>query len=413
MKRVFSFIIVLAFLFFIYQFVVMLFISHHEVVYNIVKDDKNFEIVEIYEKEKDYENYVFKIKEDTNTFYFHNSSKLNKKDKIISNVEYFEKDELYCIYPVIENKSMNSEIVCLKNNKLLTYSALKSMSDYRVDEFVIILKNKNYENLSWINNDTLTPYHDKQIYKDNLIDNETIILFNYDSIDYYTKEKIDTINLFRNDRYENDLGVLVNNYYVIPNYDQRHEFNSIYIINLKDKSKKEFVFSEEISFDSYINGVVDNDIYLFDKDNKVQYKINPKDETIEIVGSIDVLCKYYNGDKFIEMSVGEFVNKKQIFKEKIDTKILEKYEGYNIYQKGNIYYLTKGNEVYILYKNYLSNPVLLFKDDINNITFKDENIYYIKDNLIKRYNPSFGLKNLIIYNELKYNHQNIYDVYVK
>jgi len=413
MKRVFSFIIVLAFLFFIYQFVVMLFISHHEVVYNIVKDDKNFEIVEIYEKEKDYENYKIKIKEDTNTFYFHNSSKLNKKDKIISNIEYFEKDELYCIYPVIENKSMNSEIVCLKNNKLLTYSALKSMSDYRVDEFVTILKNKNYENLSWINNDTLTPYHDKQIYKDNLIDNETIILFNYDSIDYYTKEKIDTINLFRNDRYENDLGVLVNNYYVIPNYDQRHEFNSIYIINLKDKSKKEFVFSEEISFDSYINGVVDNDIYLFDKDNKVQYKINPKDETIEIVGSIDVLCKYYNGDKFIEMSVGEFVNKKQIFKEKIDTKILEKYEGYNIYQKGNIYYLTKGNEVYILYKNYLSNPVLLFKDDINNITFKDENIYYIKDNLIKRYNPSFGLKNLIIYNELKYNHQNIYDVYVK
>ena len=45
---------------------------------------------------------------------------------------------------------------------------------------------------------------------------------------------------------------------------------------MKNDKKKTIKLKNKISTDSYINGVVDKKIYLTDKDNLIQYKIDPK-----------------------------------------------------------------------------------------------------------------------------------------
>ena len=103
------------------------------------------------------------------------------------------------------------------------------------------------------------------------------------------------INIFEKDTYVNDLGILVDNYYIIPNYDQKLEFDTIFIFNIKNNRKKTMKLKYKISKDSYINGVVDNKVYIFDKDNLFQYEINPKKGKIREVGNKKDECLYYDG----------------------------------------------------------------------------------------------------------------------
>ena len=55
---------------------------------------------------------------------------------------------------------------------------------------------------------------------------------------------------------------------------------------------------------------------------------------------------------------------------------------------------------------------LFVEDDAKEIKVKNNSIYYVKDDSIYRYNK-YGKVKLITRNELKYNYENVFDVYIK
>ena len=69
----------------------------------------------------------------------------------------------------------------------------------------------------------------------------------------------------------------------MPNYDQKYEYNSFYIINMTNNKIQNIILKKKkvISSDYYINGVVNDKIYIFDSDKLKQYVINPKKGKIE------------------------------------------------------------------------------------------------------------------------------------
>jgi hypothetical protein len=100
-----------------------------------------------------------------------------------------------------------------------------------------------------------------------------------------------------------------------------YDFNKFYIIDLTNNKINDLILKEKnIPLDSYINGVVDNKLYLFDKENLLQYEIDPKKKTSKVVGSTSLNGKYYNS-KWEEKDIYEFKNKELIFD--LETNILK------------------------------------------------------------------------------------------
>lgn len=413
MKRVFYFIFILFILFFVYQFVVMLFIDHHQTSYSISQDGKVFMITETFSKEKKNEHYFFEIQEGDHVFYFHRNFSMGKRDHVIQSLEVFSQNDLYCLYPVLE-KNAPSSILCLKGNRQVSYVSLKQQNNTDIGAFVEILQNKGYSNSVFETSYTSKEYRGKLVYQDNLIDDEIITLWDYQGLDLYEKEDLSSISLLTKDRYENDLGSLVSHYYVIPNYDQNHDFNTMYIVDLFDHSKKSLYFDEDVSFDCYVQGVVDSKYYLFDRNNKRQYEINPKQASSRLIGSIDLDGQYFDGSAWSSVPIGNFIEEKVTFPRSISSSIREMYPDASIYEFYDRYYvITPQKEVYLVYQDHFDHPIFLFQDGaMQSVQVKDGAIYYIKDNMLYRYSDIHGLKPLVSYNEFRYNRQYIYDVYL-
>ncbi len=413
MKRVFYFILLLFILFVVYQFVVMLFIDHHQVSYTIAQDEKSFSITETFSKENKQDHYFFEIQEGDHLFYFHSNTSMGKRDHVIQALEVFLQNDLYCLYPVLE-KDTPSSIVCLKDGKLVSYASLRQQNNVDIGSFVEILQNKGYQNPGWQVSYTSKEYRGKLVYQDNLIDGEIVTLWNYQGLDLYQKEDLSSISLLSSDRYENDFGALVSHYYIIPNYDQKHDFNTMYLVNLLDHSKKSLYFDDDISFDSYVQGVVDSKYYLFDREHKKQYEINPKQASSRLIGSIDLEGQYFDGESWSSVPISRFVSEKLTFPTPVSSSVKEKYPDATIYEFfDRSYVITPQKEVYLVYRDHLDHPIFLFQDSMmQSVTLKDGAIYYIKDNILYRYSDIHGLKPLVSYNEFRYNHQYIYDVYL-
>ena len=70
---------------------------------------------------------------------------------------------------------------------------------------------------------------------------------------------------------------------MIADYDNKYEFNKFYLIDIKKGKKETITSNQSISIDSYVQGSYKNDIYLFDKNNKIQYQINIKTKSFSLI----------------------------------------------------------------------------------------------------------------------------------
>ena len=77
-----------------------------------------------------------------------------------------------------------------------------------------------------------------EVYQDNISNDTYIYVYKYNGFFKITNKDLSKINTFNNDTYLNTLGVQVDKYYVIPNYDDKHDFKEIYVYNMKNDKKK-------------------------------------------------------------------------------------------------------------------------------------------------------------------------------
>lgn len=397
-----SFLVILTFI--LLEIVVFIFKTYHQAEYKIIKSDKIFNVTEIYKNN----NYYFKIVLNNKKYIFSYNNNFYKTKKVLTDIVYYENDDLSCIYPILKSNHY-LDIICLQNNNLYSYDYVKE----KIPAFVKELQKQGYRNSSWTISETTKRVGDIYVYQDNILDNTYIYLWKYNGFYSINNKDLTQLNIFNNDTYINNLGVKVDKYYFIPDYDSKYEYNKFYLINMTNNNINEMILKKKatITNDYYYNGIVNDKLYLFDVDNLIQYKISPKRSKYEVIGNSKLGGLYYDGS-FKNKNIYAFKENKLLFKEKLT--IPQEIKEYNeIFNYQDNYYYTYNNDV-ILYNSKTKEKMHLFHlTNISNLTLIENDLYFIKDNTLYFYNIYYGLKPLVIYDELQFNKTNRYSIYKK
>jgi len=199
--------------------------------------------------------------------------------------------------------------------------------------------------------------------------------------------------------------------YIMNAEEIEPSFDKIYIVNLNDGKQKSIdVLDSSVSTNSYFNGVYQDDIYFIDSNSNTQYKINSKEQKLKVTSKQNKV-KYYDGKKLIDKEVSSISNSNIIFySNAVNEKITKEYNTTDIRKSNDHYYFkTNNGNIYMCLNKKYNNPILLF----NNLDFKewsvvDDTIFGIVGNTLYAYNPTYGLKPIIIYNEFYYHTKNMY-----
>lgn len=415
MKKMINIVLILGALSLLYQFFVLIIMNKHESTYSIKTADNSYMINERFKKDGKYNMYYFKIEDkDHKTFVYSYDKDLNKQSRIITDVLSYKNDNLECIAPVFKNNIIEN-IICNLDKTLVGYSYLKQIGDNRVDEFINTLKQKNYNFNSELEKESTVVNTSNNISIYNSLDSELFMtMWGYNGIYILNNGEISFRDLLTYDTYFNKFSILIDRYYITANTDNDN-FNSFYIVNIKDGGKALMTSDFAISKNIYFNGVYKDILYVTDMDNRRQFTINPKTEKIEEVGKSSE-CKFYDGEKLVDVDIRELLTEKKYFSsKKIDEKLQEKYQGYNILESsGNFYYLDSDGSVYQIVGSNYDYKILLFKfNDFKDLKIENNNLYGISGDTVYMYNNKTGLKKAATNRELLYNSENIYDIYQK
>lgn len=407
MKKVIKLVLGLLLLFLISELIIFIFKNEHNITYELKDNKEVYKINEVYKDKK----YYFKITSKKNTYSLEIDNDYNKRKEIITKIYSYKIKDLSCIYPAFKDKSSKSNIICSQNNKTYSYTYLQN----DLQSFVKKLKKEGYKSSSWNKTSNKQKVIDTlKAYPNNIKENTYIFIYKYNGFFSINKDSLEKINLFKNDTYINHLGTRVDKYYVIPDYDQKYDYDKLYRIDMTNNKIKEIKLKKEISKDSYINGVIDNEIYLFDKDELIQYTINPKKKKVKEVGNKEDDVLYYNLG-FKKISAYNFRDKEIKFKTMDNyIKKLEKRTSINYIEKSNdsYYYQTKDNNVYY-YNNHSKTKVLLFNMEISDFKLVKDTIYFISNNSMYSYDFINGLDKLVTYEELSFNSHNRIAIYME
>ena len=365
----------------------------HDIKYKV----NNFEVHEKYIKDTN-KGYDITIKIKKNEYPIQVFEKLGKK--VIKRIKHFKDNSYECVLPIFKDGKTKTDVICRTNKKIYNYTDLKGQNkklDKNISEYSYdnredkLSKKKDIDNLI--------------IYKNiNLLDNY-LTLDNYKGVFIIKNDKVKNIKLFRRDVYKKEIRILNGKYYVVANYDEKYDFHNIHVIDITDYNKETIVSNDAISFDSYIQGIHDNKIYLFDNNNLIQYEINIKRNSAKKVGDKESDVLFYDLDRKEKISVYKAAKGKKFNYYKVDSGKYKRVDKVGN-KLGFYYYYKKNNDIYDVYRSSLKdkNKKYLFStNDINRITYKDDSIYYVKDKYLKVYNDKFGNKTILRYNELEFN----------
>lgn len=413
MKRVFSVIVLLALLALFYQFGVLFFKKGHQVDYSIAVDGEQFKIREIYER-TDRGYYRFQIDHEKDHFVFETDVDYNKRKEIIEEIQFIDHEGLFCILPIYLKGELHSNLQCSKDGKLYSYSAVSE--NPAVISFVESLSKQKLSLPAWQKQSEAPSFESfYYYYPEDFLANDEIILWNYRGIQMLSKENKWSQTFLQFDRYENSHAQLIGKYYLVPQYfnEKLFEFERYIVYDIVARKQTSITIGQSLSSSTYIQGVVDGKLYIFDPKNLVQYEINPKKEESRLVGNKEINAQYYDGT-WKDRNIYDFVstpirfetvsNRKVIFKKYAYQEILETDRYY-------FFYDAKGN-VYQLFKDDLDHPVFLFqKPGLTSVQAVGDSFYFLVEDTIYYWQAEQGLRQMVRNSEFKYNHNNMYAIY--
>ncbi|MDD4282206.1 MAG: hypothetical protein PHX03_00220 [Bacilli bacterium] len=425
MKKLLKMLLILFSIYLLIQIAFKFWGNGHEVSYQIKIDDKTFDIKEVYKSntEDEIDSYYFNISYNNNKFSFQTYELFKNAEQVIKNIKYFENDNYKCLLPVFSQDIIIMDIMCLKDGNIIYYHNIKG-NDVELDNFANTLNISKYDLEKWTNDKT-NP--NKQgvitIYPKNVLDNHYIGINNYKGINILNnnnKNLISQIGLFSNDVYKRDLEVMISHFYVVADYNSNHEFNKFYIVDLISNKKDVISSNKNISFDSYIQGVVKGSIYIYDEVNKKQYEVDIDAKTILEVGNSSTKILNYSNGSFDRVDISELSNKKLIFTNGETTTSDSKYARIDTIVQGETgykYYYEQVSGGYDVYRAPNRTPELktyLFKiKKLDNIKYVYDFVYFVDGDEVKYYNDSYGLKTLFKNEEFDFNESLKYTVYIK
>ncbi len=408
MKKIIKLLISLFILILFFELITFIFKTHHEITYNLKDQNETYKVTEIYKNKK----YYLKIENKTYKYSLEINNNFHKRKKIIKKIYTYNIDKTKCIYPQTKNKeNQETNIICSKDNK--TYSYLNYQD--KLTPFIQKLQKQGITSPSWKKQSNSTKNIETlSAYQKSINPNTHILIYKYNGFYNISNKKLEIIKLFKNDTYINTLGTNIDRYYIIPNYNQKYDYNQLYIIDMKTGKVKTKDIKQKISKDSYINGIINNEIYLFDKDELKQYKISKKGKKVEEVGNKKQGVLYYNL-KFETKDVYTFRDNNIKFKTTNDyIKQIEKNTSIKFIEKQNdtYYYVTKEGNVYY-YNTNNKIKVLLFNKNIKDFKLIKETLFFIENDTLYSYSQQEGIKKLLTYKELSFNWDNRLAIYIE
>lgn len=409
MKYLLKTLLILLVLLFSLKLVIHIFDKGHHADYSI----GNFSIDETLKVDSldKTDNYYFKISHEKFKMNFQVFKDYNKSEKVISKIRYYDAGEYKCILPIFKGGDILTDIMCVKDGNITYYHDL---DNEKVDKFASSLKKDGYNKDDYKDKTTAKRLSNTQtLYEKNLIENHYLAMESYRGLTL-VNSSVKTVKLFDNDVYKKPVSIFTDKYYIVADYNEEYTFKKFFVVNLINGNVKEIRSYNEISFDSVIEGVVGDDVYIFDKDAETQYKISLKYENVQKVASKDGI-KYYNG-KWTTMTLNEA----------LDGKLFDNYyssdiDGYDRVNKigkdeGYYYLYKKEGDKYLVYRADIQSPkmktYLFTTTDLQSVIYLNDYIYF-KNGMTLYYYSSNGVRKVIENSELEFNTDISFGAYIK
>lgn len=374
-----------------------LFITEHNISYKI----NGYKIKEAFHKDLKHHYDIIIEKKDFSVTYTLNKN-LKKQKKVIKKINNYKSNNVTCILPIYK-KNIEKTLYCtIDGNQVSNYYLEKSNNqDYKK----IISKAKVHEISK---KSTKTNYKKIKVYQKNISNNEHYIIWDYKGIYILNKEKLHYQKILNEDLYDNIMATIAGKFFVIFDNRSVDGIKQVFYYDLEKEKLHSFNLDIVLSKKSYINGVIDDEIYITDLKAKKEYKIDiSKKEIIEVDEDQTNYFIYENGNKK-HLSKSDYFLDNQLFSNKLLTNKEITNSG-ELRKEYNYYYYYENNIFYKVLENNLAHPITLFK--LNNISdwyIVDRGVILIKDDTLYYYDDENGLKEILISNELKYNYKNIY-----
>lgn len=306
---------------------------------------------------------------DYNFIYSH---KHFKEKKLIKDIKKYEKDEYICL--LVDSDYISTYPLCSKDNTLIDFHLipenLKEDIDYKIES----------------SNELDITYNNYKIYNN---DNK-ILIWSYKGFNYIKGEEVEFIELFSKDIYDIPHATKINNYIVIPDYEQEYNFNQVYIINLDNNEVKKWILDYEISYDSYVLGINDKSIFIIDNKSKREYELVPHKQKMRIVATSNKQGVVYNEGILEKVSMKKLVS-----------------SNYSFIEKNNYHYELENNTLYLSYLNKKTR-IKVSNHKITSIVYiNQDNVYYLVGDTLYKYNLKYGETKLITYSEWQFNNKNL------
>ena len=376
--------------------IIFLFDKGHTVNYNI----GNFNIKETFSSKDN--NYYFEIKGDKFKTNFQIKENYKKNDKIIKKLYYKEILNYKCLFPIFKDKKQLTDIMCTKDN-IIYYENTLNIEEIK-KEFQKYGYNNKYQDKA----KQISISNTQSIYKENIEKSTYIAIETYKGLKLLNGKETE-IKLFENDVYKKPISIFTDKYYLVADYNSQYTFNKMHLVNIINGEKTTIRSYDDISFDTYIMGKVEDKIYMFDKENNKQYEIDLKEKMINYIGNKNNI-KYYNG-KWTKMTLSEAKSEKKFTTYK-EIKGYEKIDKINNYY----YFYKKNNNKYQVYradiKNIKLKTYLFDTTDLTNIIYIKDNIYFKNKNAFNKYSNNSS-KKLISEKEIEFNSDISFGIYEK
>ena len=338
-----------------------IFISHlKNKSYSLEYNLEDYKISENYDSKKELYYYEITYKDIKYDFIY--KSKYLKEKQLINKITNNESNNMLCLY--IESDYITSNPLCSDEDNNVIY--------YKINEDEIVSEEKELNNYT--------------IYND--INN--VYLWNYKGLLYLKDNDFKEINLFKKDIYDIPLATKINEYLVIPDYEQNYSFNKVYVINLKDNKKDTWKLKYDISFESIVLGINKESIFILDKKNNIEYELVPHKQKMRIVGTNNKQGMIYEYGELKRMSLSKINSSNYQFK----------------YSKKYNYKL-EDNKLYLKYLDN-KNKMLVSNKEITSIVYMNEDtIYYLIKDTLYKFNLKDGETKLIKYADWEFNNNNL------
>ena len=407
MKKLLPILILLAFVAFCYQIVVTFFITEHSIEYSLItSDQEHFTIFEEYQKRGDFHQYSFLVQNKKDVYTFSVEEDFNKQDRVITDIKYYKRNNLECIFPIYK-RDYTADVSCLLDGEqvspyYLTQTDNKDFSDIS-KKFI----EEGYEDIFY--NYDITPQKEGNlsIYYDFIPDDFIFAVWNYRGIDIITADGFEEKNFLNDDYYENTLSTVAGKYYVTVNTDNEAKqlnYYQLILYNLQDGGKS--LVEVDLSQDSYFNGVYRNQVYITDPKEEKQYVLDPASKEITEVSDV----KEISNAKLQDAGADFFDSPKVDSGRVVNKKITSLYDTEDIQKDNdNFYFKTVDQKLYKVVGDNYDYPVLLCQfEDMKEWQAHDDGVSFIVNDTLYFYSDFYGLKPILINSEFQYNSENIY-----